>query len=72
MVVVVGTAVVGGEVGTGSVVEGAAVVGAAVVAIASETGDAAGAAFFSLLPQETTRTSVRAAAKVMRRDMRRR
>jgi hypothetical protein len=71
MVVVVGTAVGGGAVGAGNVVA-AAVVGAAVVAITSETGEAAGAAFVALPPQEARTTSVRAPAKVLIRDMRRR
>ncbi len=72
MVVVVGATVVGGAVGAGNVVAAAAVVGDAVVATASETGEAAGAACLALLPQEARRTSVRAPAKVLRRDMRRR
>jgi hypothetical protein len=71
MVVVVGAAVVGGAVGTGNVVA-AAVVGATVVAVATETGDVVGAAFLALPPQEVSRTSVRAPAKVLNFDMRRR
>jgi hypothetical protein len=58
-------------VGAGRVL-GATVVGATVVAIATETGDVAGAAFLVLPPQEARRTSVRAPAKVLNFDMRRR
>jgi anti-sigma-K factor RskA len=71
MVVVVGAAVVGGVVGAGTVV-GATVVGPAVVAIAAEKGDVAGADFLELPPHEARTTSVRAPAKVLNFDMRRR